>query len=82
MHAQKKFRQKAAAFVKRYTLHWYILTMVLYAAAIPLTIWVFPATTLILTVVILFSGFTASVASLASVITDAEQDEKIERLQD
>jgi hypothetical protein len=34
----------------------------------------FPATTLLVTIVVLFSGFTASMASLASVLSDAEDD--------
>lgn len=56
--------------------------MLLYAGMIPLTILVFPATTLILTIVVLFGGFTASVASLASIMIDAHQDDKIEDLAD
>ena len=62
-----------AKLVTKYLVHWYLVTTVLYAASIPFTIWVFPATTLILTVVVLFSGFTASVASLASVLVDVDE---------
>lgn len=62
-------------FIKRWTVPWYGLTVILYALAIPLTIWVFPATTLVLTIFVLFGGFTASVASLASALISADQDQ-------
>lgn len=71
-----------ARILKRYVLWWYAVTVVLYAAMIPLTVLVFPATTLLLTVVVLFGGFTSSVASLASVLVDAKQDDDIEDLAD
>lgn len=79
---QKQFRQKVVAFLERYTIHWYVATAILYAAMIPLTIWVFPSTTLLVTVVVLFSGFTASVASLASTLVDMKQSDEIDDLQD
>lgn len=64
-------------FLKRWTVPWYGLTVLLYALAIPFTIFVFPSTTLILTVIVLFSGFTASVASLASALISADQDKAL-----
>lgn len=67
--------------LKRYVLWWYAVTAFLYFGMIPLTIWIFPATNLLLTVVVLFSGFTASIASLASVLVDAKQDDQIEDLE-
>lgn len=64
-------------FLKRWTVPWYLLTVVLYAVAIPLTIWVFPSTTLLLTIFVLFGGFTASVASLASALLSADSEEPV-----
>jgi uncharacterized membrane protein YdjX (TVP38/TMEM64 family) len=64
-------------FIKKTMVPWYLVTTILYFLAIPLTIWVFPATTLILSVFVLFGGFTASMASLASALVTAEQDEQI-----
>lgn len=60
--------------IKKTMVPWYAVTTVLYFAAIPLTIWIFPATTLLLTVFVLFGGFTASMASLASALISADQD--------
>jgi hypothetical protein len=64
-------------FLKRWAVPWYLLTVVLYAACIPATIFVFPSTTLLLTVFVLFGGFTASVASLASALISADQDKAL-----
>lgn len=73
---------RVARFLKRYVLWWYAVTVLTYALMIPLTILVFPATTLLLTIVVLFGGFTSSIAALASVTADAHQDEQIEDLAD
>lgn len=79
---QKAFRQRVVSFLERYTVHWYVITACLYAAMIPLSVWVFPSTTLLVTIVVLFSGFTASVASLASTLVDMKQSDEIDDLQD
>lgn len=60
-------------FLQKYSVWWYGITVLLYGLMIPLTVWVFPATTLLLTIVVLFGGFTSSVAALASVLSDAEE---------
>lgn len=75
-------RKKLAAFIKKWSLHWYAVTALLYFLAIPFTILVFPATTLILTVIVLFGGFTASMASLASVLAAEDQEESVTELKD
>lgn len=75
-------RQKVARLIVRYLVHWYVVTAILYFAAIPFTVLVFPATTLVLTVVVLFSGFTAAVASLASVLVDTEKETAQKEAQD
>jgi hypothetical protein len=69
-------------FIKKWTVPWYTITMLLYAAAIPMTIWVFPSTTLILSIFVLFGGFTASMASLASALISAEQDKAMASVED
>lgn len=65
-------RRALVRFLQKYSVWWYLITVVLYGLMIPLTIWVFPATTILLTIVVLFGGFTSSVASLAAVLSDAE----------
>lgn len=62
-------------FIKKTMVPWYLLTTLLYFAAIPMTIFVFPSTTLLLTIFVLFGGFTSSMASLASALVSAEQDD-------
>lgn len=57
------------------------MTTVLYAAAIPITIWVFPATTLLLTVFVLFGSFTASMNALGASLVSAEQDKAVASLE-
>jgi hypothetical protein len=60
--------------VKKSMVPWSLVTSLLYFAAIPAAIWVFPSTTLLLTVFVLFGGFTSSMAGLASALISAEQD--------
>lgn len=74
----KGHRKKLAKFIKRWTIPWYIMTTLLYFLAIPFTVLVFPATTLILTVIVLFGGFTSSMAALASVLVTDEQDDRLQ----
>lgn len=60
--------------IKKMMVPWYAVTTLLYFAAIPMTVWVFPSTTLILSIFVLFGGFTSSMAALASALVSAEQD--------
>jgi fatty acid desaturase len=80
MHISKRVRKVLVKYIKRYTLHWYAVTALLYFAAIPFTIWVFPATTLILTVVVLVGGFTAALASFADALMAQEQDDRMKEI--
>lgn len=80
MNLNKKTRRLLVKYIKKYTLHWYALTALLYFAAIPFTIWVFPATTLILTVVVLVGGFTAALASFADALMAQEQDDQMKEM--
>ena len=68
MNTIKRFFVK---YLAKYMLWWYAITAILYFVAIPITIWVFPATTLHLAILILFSGFTASMGSLATALVDS-----------
>lgn len=77
MRSRSSLRVRLARLFTRYLIHWYALTTLSYAAMIPLTIYVFPATTLLLTIVVLFGSFTASVASLASVLVDTAPQEEV-----
>jgi uncharacterized membrane protein YdjX (TVP38/TMEM64 family) len=69
-------------WVKKLTVPWSVLTTLLYMAAIPLTIWVFPATTLLLAIFVLFGGFTASMAALGSALVASEQDKATASVED
>jgi fatty acid desaturase len=80
MHISKRVRKVLVKYIKRYTLHWYAVTALLYFAASPFTIWVFPATTLILTVVVLVGGFTAALASFADALMAQEQDDRMKEI--
>lgn len=73
---------KLVAWIKKWTVPWYAITALLYFAAIPFTVLVFPATTLILSVFVLFGGFTASMAALASALISAEQENATRDLED
>ena len=66
-------KDRAARFIVKWLYVWYIITAIFYAAAIPFTIIVFPDNDLILSVIVLFSGFTGSIAALASVLVDASE---------
>lgn len=61
--------------IKKSMVPWSLVTTVLYAAAIPMTVFVFPSTTLLLTIFVLFGGFTSSMSALASALVSAEQEE-------
>jgi hypothetical protein len=73
---------KLVIFIKKWTVPWYAITAVLYFLAIPLTAWVLPATTLILSIFVLFGGFTSSMAALASALISAEQDKAMASVED
>lgn len=75
MNTERKARKKIVHIIKKYTLHWYAVTALLYFLAIPFTILVFPATTMILTVIVLFGGFTSSMAALASILVEQEEND-------
>jgi hypothetical protein len=60
------------AFIKRWRLVWAWVTLGLYVAAVPFTIVVFPENSLWLGLLILFSGFTASLVTLGDLLVSSE----------
>jgi len=68
-------RRRMRRFVHDHIVAWSVVTVLMYALAIPLTFILFPdVSNLWISILILISGFTASLASLAAVLDDAEDD--------
>lgn len=63
---------------REYRMEWAVATVVLYLAAIPFTLIVFPDSNLWLGLLILFTGFTASVSTLGDMLISAEDKLKEE----
>jgi hypothetical protein len=64
-----------AALIRRYRLAWAWGTLLLYLGAIPFTLIVFPSNSLWLALLVLFSGFTASLTTLADLLVNADAAE-------
>jgi hypothetical protein len=64
------------SFIKRWRLAWAVITLLLYVAAVPFTLIVFPDNNLWLGLLILFSGFTASLVTLADLLVSAEESQR------
>jgi len=60
--------------IKKYRVGWAWLTLLLYVIAVPFTIIVFPENNMWLGLLVLFSGFTASLATLADLLVNAEDN--------
>jgi len=67
---------KLVAFIKRWRIFWAWITLGIYVAAVPFTIVVFPENSLWLGLLILFSGFTASLVTLGDLLVSAEDSEQ------
>lgn len=80
--AQKAFRAKIVGFLERYTIHYYAVVALLSLAMIPLALWVFPSTTLLLTVIVLFTGFLSALGDFSAMLIDLHQNDEIDALQD
>lgn len=63
-------RVRLAKWIRRYRVHWAVVTVLLYVAAVPASIIIFPDNNLWLAMLVLFSGLTASLTTLADLITD------------
>lgn len=70
---------RLVAFIKRYRVAWAWITMALYLIAVPFTIWRFPANNLWLALIVLFSGFTASLTTLGDLLVNAEDSERLDK---
>lgn len=73
-----EFRQprrpsRLVGVIKRYRMTWAWITLALYVAAVPFTAVVFPNNSLWLALLVLFSGFTASLATLGDLLVTAEE---------
>lgn len=81
MEVMSEFRQPhrrphaswLVAGIKRYRTGWAWVTVALYVVAVPFTVWKFPDNNLWLALIILFSGFTASVTTLGDLLVNAEE---------
>ncbi len=76
MSDKKAFRKKLVNFVEKYELWFYASTVILYLIGIPLSIAVFPDTTMVTFVVVSFTGFTASIGTLATALLTADQNKE------
>jgi hypothetical protein len=61
--------------IKKYRVAWAWITVVLYVVAIPVTVWVFPANSMWLGLLVLFSGFTAALTTLGDLLVNAEESD-------
>lgn len=65
-------RPGLVAWIKRWRLTFAVGTVLLYVIAVPVTIIVFPANSLWVALVVLFSGLTGALAALADMLVSAE----------
>jgi hypothetical protein len=68
-------RSRVVRIIREYRVLWAWLTLGLYVVALPVTVVIFPANSLWLALLILFSGFTASLTTLADLLVNAEEAE-------
>jgi hypothetical protein len=67
---------RTVRFIQKYRIAWAWITLVLYIAAIPFTIIIFPDNNMWLALIVLFTGFTASLTTLGDLLVSAEESEK------
>lgn len=73
---KKKFRKTLVDFVEKYELWFYGTTVLLYIIGIPISIAVFPDTTMATFVVVSFTGLTASIGTMATALLSADQNKE------
>lgn len=71
MHPNKA----VANFIKKYRLAWAWITLLLYVAAVPFTIIIFPDNNMWLGLLVLFTGFTASIVTLGDLLVSADDSD-------
>lgn len=64
-----------ANFIKKYRLAWAWITLLLYVLAVPFTIIIFPDNNMWLGLLILFTGFTASIVTLGDLLVSADDSD-------
>ena len=67
---------RTVRFIQKYRIAWAWITLLLYVAAIPFTIIIFPDNNMWLGLLILFTGITASLTTLGDLLVSAEESEK------
>jgi hypothetical protein len=70
--SQRRFRRLVVRVLKRYTIHFSVAYVLIALAAVPLSLWVFPSTTLMLTVIVVVGNVLAAIASLGSLVVGIE----------
>mgnify|MGYP006198823451 CR=1 FL=1 len=68
-------RKRFVRLVREYRMEWAVATVLLYVLAIPFTLWIFPDNNIWLAMLVLFSGFTASVTTLGDMLISADDKE-------
>lgn len=65
-------KRSLARFVKKWRMEFAVVTVLLYLVAVPFTFLVFPDSNIWIALLILFSGLTGSLATLADLLVSAE----------
>lgn len=69
----RRLRRVLVRWIKRWRMEYAVITVLLYVAALPATVVVFPSNSLWMALLVLFTGFTASLATLADMLVAAEE---------
>lgn len=80
MATPRKAASGASAFIKAATLPFYIGQAILYLLLIPATLYVFPATTKLLTLFVLGSGLLGALGTLGDAIITHEQNKTLDKV--
>lgn len=70
----RKFRRAVTRWLRRNTIAFSVMTVVMYLLLIPVSTWLFPDTNLVTTVLIVVLGFTSSVASLGALLVQLDDE--------
>jgi hypothetical protein len=80
MSAPRRVVSPLSRFIQRWTLPFYVSTALLYLVLIPMTLLVFPSTTLILTLIILITGALSAMGTLGDALVAHEQNKTLESI--
>ena len=80
MSKQKKFRKSVVDFIKKYHIFFYVVSVILIAVSIPVSLAFFPNDTMATFIMVSISGLLSSIGTLADALITVddsiEQDEK------